>query len=269
MTLRVLVVDDEPPARERLRQLCGDLPDVEVVGEAANGREALEATGRLAPDLVLLDVRMPGMDGLEAAQQLAQLPTPPAVVFVTAYDHYAMEAFDAAAAAYLLKPVRREKLAAALARAQRPTRAQQSALGALAAAAPAAGHLTVRHLGQLRLVPLASVLACVADQKYVTLHTREGDFLTEESLKSLEDSYPALLLRVHRNALVAPAHVLSVGRETDGGLRLQLRDHPLVLEASRRQAPEVLRRLTGTAGSAGAALGAGESPFPLTDGLGD
>lgn len=238
--LRVLVVDDEPPARERLGQLCAALPGVVVVGEAANGRDALEATGRLAPDLVLLDVRMPGMDGLEAAQHLAQLPVPPAVVFVTAYDHYALEAFDAAAVAYLLKPVRREKLAAAIARAQRPTRAQ---LLAAAPAVPPAGHLTVRHLGQLRLVPLADILACVADQKYVTLHTTAGEFLTEESLKSLEDAYPDLFLRVHRNALVAPAHVQSVVREPEGGLRLQLRGLPLELEASRRLAPEVLRRL--------------------------
>lgn len=265
--LRLLIVDDEPPARQRLRQLCAAIPDILVVGEAGNGREALEQAGLLAPEVVLLDVRMPGMDGLEAARELAQLPLPPAIIFVTAYEQHALEAFDTAASAYLLKPVRREKLAAALARAQRPTLAQRLAqrpaqrLGN--AALPEAGntvstsdstaplttpgHITVRqqtaHGTQWHLVPLSEVLACVADQKYVTLHTPQGEFLCDYSLRELETAHGTHLLRVHRNALVAPTAVATATRTVDGGLTLTLRHLRLTIDASRRLAPEVLRRL--------------------------
>jgi two-component system response regulator AlgR len=257
--LRLLIVDDEPPARQRLRQLCAGIPDVLVVGEAGNGREALEQAGLLAPEVVLLDVRMPGMDGLEAARELAQLPLPPAIIFVTAYEQHALEAFDTAASAYLLKPVRREKLAAALARAQRPTLAQrlgsvtpaESANALTAIDSPASlttpGHITVRqqtaHGTQWHLVPLGEVLACVADQKYVTLHTPQGEFLSDYSLRELETAYGAHFLRVHRNALVAPTAVTTATRTADGGLTLTLRHLGLTIDTSRRLAPEVLRRL--------------------------
>ena len=268
--LRLLIVDDEPPARQRLRQLCADIPDVLVVGEAGNGREALEQAGLLAPEVVLLDVRMPGMDGLEAARELAQLPLPPAIIFVTAYEQHALEAFDTAASAYLLKPVRREKLAAALARAQRPTLAQRLAQRIGSATSPETanavatnavatssgvaplmtpGHITVRqqtaHGTQWHLVPLSEVLACVADQKYVTLHTPQGEFLCDYSLRELETAHGTHLLRVHRNALVAPTAVATATRTADGGLTLTLRHLGLTIDASRRLAPEVLRRLGG------------------------
>ena len=128
--LKVLIVDDEPPARERLRSLLAEIADVEVAGEAHNGREALSHAHDLAPDVVLLDVRMPGMDGLEAARHLNVLEEPPAVIFTTAYDQYAVEAFEAHAVGYLLKPVRKEQLAAALTRAGRLTRAQLQRLAA-------------------------------------------------------------------------------------------------------------------------------------------
>lgn len=248
--LRVLLVDDEPPARERLRQLCAGIADVVVVGEASNGGQALELAGQLTPEVVLLDVRMPGMDGLEAARQLAALPLPPAVIFITAFEQHALEAFDAAASAYLLKPVRREKLAAALARAQRPTAATAGIASAPATApAPVPGHITVRQQTaggvQWQLVPLAEVLACVADQKYVTLHTTRGEFLSDHSLRELETAYAAHFLRVHRNALVVPAAIATATRTADGGLTLALRHGSLTIEASRRLAPEVLRRLGG------------------------
>src|SRR5215510_16604100 len=119
LRLKVLIVDDEPPARERLRALLAEIGEVEVIGEAANGAEALSHTHDLAPDVVLLDVRMPGMDGLEAARHLNVLEEPPAVIFTTAYDQYAVEAFEAQAVGYLLKPVRKEQLAHALRHAAR------------------------------------------------------------------------------------------------------------------------------------------------------
>src|SRR6202048_858091 len=112
--LKVLIVDDEPPARERLRSLLTEIPDVEVVGEAVNGEQSLARTQELAPEVVLLDVRMPGMDGIEAARHLNALEEPPAVIFTTAFDEYAVNAFEAHAIGYLLKPIRKEKLATAL-----------------------------------------------------------------------------------------------------------------------------------------------------------
>ncbi len=130
MTQRVLIVDDEPPARERLRRLVGELGDIEVLAEAATGEQAVRLAGELHPDVVLLDVRMPGMNGLEAARHMALLPEPPAVVFTTAYDSYAVEAFDAQAVGYLLKPIRAEKLGAALRRAARLAGQQLASIAA-------------------------------------------------------------------------------------------------------------------------------------------
>lgn len=231
MPLRLLLADDEPLARQRLRQLCDSQPAIEVVGEAGTGDDVVSLSRQLAPDAVLLDIRMPGRDGLSTARELAALPMPPAVIFVTAYDQHALEAFDVAASAYLLKPVRRERLAAALERVPRRT--------------PAV--LTVRRMtaqgAQVQRIPVPTVLACTADQKYVTLHTTEGAFLAETSLRELEAQHGARWLRVHRNALVAIEHVASVTRTGDGGLDIVLRGSSLVVQASRRLAPEVLRRL--------------------------
>src|SRR5215469_14887678 len=160
--LKVLVVDDEPPARERLKSLLAEIADVQVVGEAVSGAEALSSTHDLAPDIVLLDVRMPGMDGLEAARHLNMLEQPPAVIFTTAYDEYAMEAFDAHAMGYLLKPVRKEQLAASLARAGRLTRAQLQKLAGGGEARRT--HIAARRREGLVLVPIGEVQYFLADQ---------------------------------------------------------------------------------------------------------
>src|SRR5256885_4348289 len=165
--LRVLIVDDEPPARERLRSLLAEIADVEVIGEAVNGHEALKESHDLAPDVVLLDVRMPGMDGLEAARHLNVLEEPPAVIFTTAYDSHAVEAFDAHAVGYLLKPVRKEQLAASLARAGRLTRAQLQRLAA--SGEEPRSPLAARHRHGLRLIPNADVQSFLTDQKYTTV----------------------------------------------------------------------------------------------------
>ncbi len=167
MNLRVLVVDDEPLARERLSHLVEELPDVELAGVAASGEEALLLAGRLKPEVVLLDIRMPGMDGLETAHHLARMPEPPAVIFTTAFEQHALAAFDAQAAGYLLKPVRPDKLKEALERARRPTRAQ------LARIAEGTGgprtRIAVRARDELRLIPVESILCFIAEQKYTTL----------------------------------------------------------------------------------------------------
>ena len=235
---RVLVVDDEVPARERLRRLLLELGDVEVVGEAANGSEAVRLAGELKPDVCLLDVRMPGMDGLEAARHMALLPTAPAVVFTTAYDNYAIEAFDTQAIGYLLKPVRAEKLKAALRRAGRLAGAQLAAI-----ARAGRSHVAARLGEHLRLIPIADVYYFSADQKYTTVRHRHGSELIEDSLRALEEEFAARFVRVHRNALVNIDYLAAVERDAEGQHHVLLRELDERLAVSRRLAGELRERL--------------------------
>jgi two-component system response regulator AlgR len=237
--LAVLVADDEGPARERLLRLLAEIPGTRVVGEAATGREALERAAATAPDVVLLDVRMPDMDGLEAARHMALLERPPAIVFTTAFDQYALAAFESQAIGYLLKPVREDKLAAALATARR-----LAPPGATAVVPTARRrHFATRVRERLKLIPVADVFACVADQKYVTLHHRGGEDLIEESLRSIEEEFAEAFVRVHRNALAAVRHIEAVDRDADGRYQVRLRGTDLCLEVSRRLTGDLLRRL--------------------------
>jgi two-component system, LytTR family, response regulator AlgR len=226
--LKVLVVDDEAPARERLRSLLTELGAVEVVGEATNGHEALDLTHDLAPDVVLIDVRMPGMDGLEAARHLNVLEQPPAVIFTTAFDEYAVEAFQAQAVGYLLKPVRKEQLSASLARAGRLT-ARRS-------------HIAARHREGLKLIPIEEVQYFLADQKYTTVRHTRGEELIEDSLRLLESEFPAEFVRVHRNALVGVKHLERIERRADGQYFVHLRGCDAPLPVSRRMAGELKER---------------------------
>ena len=239
--LKVLIVDDEPPARERLRSLLAEIADVEVIGEAVNGHEALQETHDLAPDVVLLDVRMPGMDGLEAARHLNVLEEPPAVIFTTAYDQYAVEAFDAHAVGYLLKPVRKEQLAASLARAGRMTRAQLQRLAA-AAGAERRSHIAARHREGLRLIPIDEVQYFLADQKYTTVRHLNGEDLIEDSLRLLESEFGAAFVRIHRNALVGVKYLERIERNADGQYFVRLRGCEAPLQVSRRMAGELKER---------------------------
>ena len=243
MKLRVLVVDDEPLARERLSHLVEELPDVELAGVATGGEEALLLAARLKPEVILLDIRMPGMDGLEAAHHLARMPEPPAVIFTTAYEQHALAAFDAQAAGYLMKPVRPEKLEEALARARRPTRAQLTRI-AEGAGGPRT-RIAVRVRDELRLIPIEQVLCFIAEQKYTTLRHTGGDELIEEPLKELEDEFRARFVRVHRNSLVAIEHVECLERDAEGHHTVRLRNGAGSLAVSRRLASEVARRLRG------------------------
>ncbi len=238
-TVSVLIVDDEAPARERLASLLAEIPGARLLGEAANGRAALEQVAALKPDVVLLDVRMPEMDGLEAARHLALLVPPPAIVFTTAYDQYALAAFEAEAIGYLLKPIRRDKLEGALATARRLSRTALTPLGLAAKRS----HFATRARDQLKLIPVAEVLACVADQKYVTLHHRQGSDLIEESLRSIEEEFGTEFVRAHRSALAAVRHIETVERDADGRYQIRLRGSELTLEVSRRLAGDLLRRL--------------------------
>jgi two-component system response regulator AlgR len=240
--LKVLIVDDEPPARERLRSVLAEIADVEVVGEAVNGHEALQATHELAPDVVLLDVRMPGMDGLEAARHLNVLEEPPAVIFTTAYDQYAVEAFQAHAVGYLLKPVRKEQLAASLVRAGRLTRAQLQRLAAAGAGDARRSHIAARHRDGLRLIPVGEVLYFLADQKYTTVRHVNGENLIEDSLRLLEGEFGPAFVRIHRNALVSVKYLERIERNADGQYFVQLRGCEAPLPVSRRLAGELKER---------------------------
>jgi two-component system response regulator AlgR len=237
----VLIVDDEPPARERLRSLLGEIPEAVAVGEAVSGAEALALTHDLAPDVVLLDVRMPGMDGLEAARHLNVLEEPPAVIFTTAYDQYAVEAFEAHAVGYLLKPVRKEQLAAALTRAGRLTRAQLQKLAAAGAEARRT-HIAARAREGLKLIPIEEVQYFLADRKYTTVAHLKGEDLIEDSLRLLEGEFGAAFVRVHRNALVAVKYLERIERSADGQYLVRLRGCAAPLAVSRRMAGELRER---------------------------
>jgi two-component system response regulator AlgR len=235
--MRVLIADDEAPARERLRRLLVEIgPPWRLAAEAADGGEALAAC-RLQPiDVALLDIRMPRVDGLACARALQDLPTPPAVIFVTAYDEHALAAFDAHAVDYLLKPIRRDRLEAALTRARSLTRAQMSALEA---ARPEREHLIVTYRGGITRIPVDDVLYLRAEQKYVVARHAGGEALLEESLRSLQDRFGDRFVRVHRNALVARDAVVGLEKDAAGGCHLCLRGVPDRLEVSRRHLPEI------------------------------
>jgi two-component system response regulator AlgR len=240
---RVLVVDDEAPARERLQRLLGELADCEVVGAAANGEQAVRLAGELRPDVLLLDVRMPGMNGLEVARHVALLPEPPAVVFTTAYDAYAVEAFEAQAIGYLLKPVRPEKLAAALQRAARLAAARLERIAADDPARAPRTHVAARLGEQVRLIPLSDVYFFAADQKYTTVRHKGGSDLIEDPLRALAEEFAARFVRVHRNALVNTQCIASIERDATGQYFVAVRDLDERLAVSRRLAGELRERL--------------------------
>jgi two-component system response regulator AlgR len=241
--LRALIVDDEAPARERLRRMLEELGDVAVVGEATNGAEALARCAALDPDVVLLDVRMPGMDGVEAARHLVALEEPPAVIFTTAYDEYALAAFETEAVGYLVKPVRREKLQRAIRHAARIAGPQLARLADQSQLGKRRSQICARLGEQLKLVPVEDVLYFGADQKYVTVRHRGGRELIDETLRALEQEFAPDFVRIHRNSLVARRHVGSVERSPDGALLVRLKDCDDVLPVSRRHAAEALRQI--------------------------
>ncbi len=208
----VLIVDDEPLARQRLRDVIADVGGYVVTAEAANGVEALQQLQAVPADILLVDIRMPSMDGIELAQHLSGLPQPPALIFTTAYDHYALQAFDLNAVDYLLKPIRAERLAQALAKAKPLRFSQWQGIQALQ---ETHAHLSIHERGRILLVPLDQVLYLRAELKYVTVRTAERSYLLEASLTQLEQQHGQRFVRIHRNALVARSAI--AGFEKTGG----------------------------------------------------
>ena len=235
--IRILVVDDEAPARDRLKRLLREIDGVELVGEAGDGKAALAATAELQPDLLLLDIRMPGMDGMATARHLATLPSPPQVIFTTAYGEHALEAFEAQAIDYLVKPVRRERLEQALQRLEkmRPAAAKN------VAEAPGPAHLTVKKHGRMELLPIDEILYYQADNKYVTAYLAGREELLEESLKQLEELLGERVIRIHRNALVSRSALIGMEKDSEGVQHVTLREIGRGPEISRRLVPEIRR----------------------------
>lgn len=232
--MNVLIVDDEMLARGRLRELLGEIPEVVVAGEAVSGEEAVAICRRQPVDLVLLDIRMPGQGGLEAAAELRTLETAPQIIFTTAYSEHAMQAFDLQAADYLLKPVRVERLRQALERA-----------GALQASQPEEPcYVTSQQQGRLTRIDVHDVYYFMADHKYVTVRYTDGEALLEESLKQLESEFGARFVRIHRNALVARHLLIGMERTSSGSYRAILKGVDETLDISRRHVPEIRKLLS-------------------------
>ncbi len=243
--MKILIVDDEPLARERLCDLLIQIDPAHVLFKAANGEEAIDIYAVEEPHLILLDIRMPVMDGLEAACHFSALEDAPAVIFTTAFDDHALEAFEANAVDYLLKPVRIERLQKALSRIEavslkkiRPIREAETHIRQ---------HLSVTSQGKLELIALAEVRYFKADQKYVAICLPGREVLTDEPLKSLEDEFSRYFVRIHRNALVAIQHIQSLDKNSAGRYAIKLKDMDETLEISRRQLKNVKRVMRGGA----------------------
>ncbi len=239
LALRVFIVDDELPARNRLRELlrdCSEQVPLEITGEAGNGQEALDKLMETPADVVLLDIRMPQMDGIELAQHLNKLPRPPVILFTTAFDAYAIKAFELHAVDYLLKPIRLRRLFEALTRAREAVPVQTEVLRELLP--EPRKFLSIHERGKIHLVPIEQVLFLRAELKYVTVRTAECEYLLEESLTALEHEFTARFVRIHRNCLVAKEAIEGFekgGDEGESGWQVRLKGLDQLLAISRRQ----------------------------------
>ncbi len=247
--MNILIVDDEKPARDRLRQIIDDTAGHTVVGEAENGQQAVAMATDKNPDVVLLDIRMPGLNGIETAHHLNTLESPPAIIFTTAYDEHAIEAFEARAVGYVLKPVRRGLLASALDHAGRLAAATLNEIAVQTDIEPRRKHVCTRSHGQLKLIPVADVYFFQADQKYTNVHHSHGSNLIDDSLTSLEQEFATDFVRIHRGAVVAVDKIEQLVKAADGKTRVILRDHSQDrdkgLIISRRHLSEVRSRIKG------------------------
>jgi two-component system, LytTR family, response regulator AlgR len=239
--LKILIADDEAPARNRLKDLLEEITNVSVVAEAKNGKQAIDLAIEQKPDLMLLDIRMPLMDGLEAAEHAQKLDPKPHIIFTTAYDAYAIKAFDLNAIDYLLKPIRQERLQAAFDKVQAiiPQSADTQDLDALKSLQKTRSHLSIHERDRVVLVPIEDIIYLRAELKYITVRTSEREYLLEESLTNLETEFEEVFLRLHRNCLVAQQYISGYEKRADekGDLHWHaiLKDVPDTIAVSRRQ----------------------------------
>jgi two-component system response regulator AlgR len=239
--MNILIVDDESLARARLSRFIETANLGTVLGEAQNGIEAIAAVEKLGPDVVLMDIQMPGMDGIEAAQHLSQLDTPPAVIFTTAYDEYALQAFDVQAVGYLLKPVRAEDLKTALSKIKKLNKVQTKALQE----GHRRSHISAKTHQGLELIPIENIVLFRADHKYISAFHKMGELLIDEPLKDLEEEFEGEFVRVHRNALVSVKSIVGFEKLDDGGYALRLNGFDELVPISRRHVAGVRKLVKG------------------------
>ena len=240
MPLNILIADDEAPARNRLRDLLSEIADVAVVAEAKNGKEAIDLALQTKPELMLLDIRMPVMDGIEAAQHAQKLEPKPHIIFTTAFDAYAIKAFDLNAIDYLLKPIRLERLQAAINKAHALKPKQIAALQPLQNLQKRSRtHLSIHERGRVLLVPIETIIYLRAELKYITVRTAEREYLIEESLTNLEVEFGERFIRLHRNSLVSPNFIAGYEKRLNAENEQQwvalLKGIPETVAISRRQ----------------------------------
>lgn len=237
--MKILIVDDEVLARERLHDLVVELYPEAATIEAANGMETIDKITEYSPDIILLDIRMPGMDGLEVANHILHLEEKPAIVFTTAYQGHALSAFDANAVDYLLKPIRKERLKTAIERAAVVSQTKLASLNEAEDISSARSHLSALVQGNIQLIPIENIYYLKAEQKYVTAAWPGGEILVDESLVSLEAEFSNYFIRIHRNALVAINHIDSLTKTTEGQHAVKLSDMPVELAVSRRHLQDI------------------------------
>lgn len=240
--MKILIVDDEKLARERLIELIKELAIDHEISEAIHGLDALDKISGESPDVVLLDIRMPLMDGLEVAHHLTTLKNAPAVIFTTAYQDHALQAFETQAVDYLLKPIRKSRLAQALQRARILQRDQIAKIRKTENALKSRTHLSATINGQLKLVPVKEIRYFKAEQKYVIAGWPRGELLLDESLIELEEEFKGWFVRIHRNALVAREYIDTLKKNNDGTNIIMLTGVSVLLQVSRRNLSE-LRKL--------------------------
>jgi two-component system response regulator AlgR len=232
--LDILIVDDEQPARDRLRRLISPMAGYRVVGEAGGGAEALTRIQELAPDIVLLDISMPGMDGMSLARALQEVESAPSIVFCTAYQDQALRAFEVEAVDYVVKPVRAERLEKALLKAGRYLGGDEPG---------EQGHFLRSTVGgKIVLTPIDKVICLLSEDKYTTVIHERGDTVIDDSLTELERRFPDLFFRVHRNALISRRHLRGLERTTEGTAHVLLSGTDRKPEVSRRNL-SALRKL--------------------------
>ncbi len=245
--MKILIVDDEPLARERLQDLVGELYPDAIQSQANDGQAALEKIQEIKPEIVLLDIRMPLMDGMEVARHVMKLETQPAIIFTTAYQDHAINAFDANAVDYLLKPIRKERLQVAIERAELINQSKLSKLLETGTQSAGRSHVSSLVNGNLELVPVETIHYLKADQKYVMAVWPEGEILLDESLVSLEAEFNDHFVRIHRNALVAKNKICGLEKNNGGQTLIKLSNMPTELLVSRRHlanVKEVINSLT-------------------------